>query len=152
MKLKSTDFNDYFFLPKTCGYKFGNKAPTLYVEDIPQGTTNLALAVYDSEVVYYDRELTHWLVWNLPVDIGEFSDDNLPAGVVQGTNDNGTVGYYGPTLDREIHHIHFLVFALSSELFLNYSAGRKEFDMAVNGRLIDHADLVGMYQPQREPA
>lgn len=150
MKIKSTDFNDYFFLPKTCGYKFGNKAPTLYVQDVPEGTTNLALAVYDADVTYYDRELTHWLVWNLPVDIGEFSDDTLPDGAIQGMNDIGTVGYYGPTLEREIHHIHFLIFALNSDLLLTSSARRKEFDTAVNGRFIDHADLIGMYQPQRE--
>lgn len=150
MKIKSTDFNDYFFLPNSCGYKFGNKAPTLYVEDVPEGTTNLALAVYDGDVMYYDRELTHWLLWDLPLDIGEFSDDNLPTGTVQGTNDSGTVGYYGPTLYREIHHIHFLVFALNFELRLDPSARRKEFDTAVNGRSLDHADLIGMYQPQRD--
>jgi Raf kinase inhibitor-like YbhB/YbcL family protein len=148
MKIKSTDFNDYFFLPKTFGYKEGNKMPTLYVEDVPQGTTNLALAVYDSEVVYYDRELTYWLVWNIPVNIGDFSNENLPAGVVQGTNDMGTVGFYGPTIDREIHHIHFLIFALDSELYLSSTTKRKEFDTAVNGRYLDHADLIGMYQPQ----
>lgn len=145
MKLKSTDFNDYFYVPTTCGYKFGNKVPTLYVQDVPQGTTNLALAVYDSDVMYYDRELTHWLVWNLPFDIGEFSDDNLPPGTEQGTNDMGTVGYYGPTLEREIHHIHFLVFALSSKLSLDSSAKRKEFDEAINGIFLDHADLIGMF-------
>lgn len=150
MKIKSTDFNDYFFLPNTCGYKFGNKVPTLYVEDIPEGTTNLALAVYDGDVMYYDRELTHWLVWDIPINIGEFSDDNLPPGTVQGTNDIGTVGYYGPTLEREIHHIHFLVFALNIELGLDPSARRKEFDTAVNGRSLDHADLIGMYQPQKD--
>lgn len=152
MKIKSTDFNDYFFLPKSCGYKFGNKIPTLYVQDVPPGTTNLALAVYDSDVTYYDRELTHWLVWDLPPDIGEFSDDTLPPGAIQGTNDIGTVGYYGPTLDREIHHIHFLVFALNADLHLDPSARRREFDTAVNGRFIDHADLIGMYQPQRAEA
>lgn len=152
MKLKSTDFNDYFFLPKTCGYKFGNKAPTLYVEGVPAGTTNLALVVYDSDVVYYDRELTHWLVWNLPIDIGEFSDESLPPGAIQGANDMGTVGYYGPTLEREIHHIHFQLFALSSKLFIDSSAGRKEFDAAVNGMFVDHAELIGMYQPDKQPA
>lgn len=149
MKLKSTDFNDYYYLPKTCGYKFGNKVPALQVKDVPEGTTSLALAVYDSDVMYYDRELTHWLVWDLPVDIGEFSDSNLPPSAVQGTNDMGTTGYYGPTLEREIHHIHFLIFALSADLLLDPSAGRKEFDAAVNGSFIDHADLIGMYQPDR---
>lgn len=150
MKLKSTDFNDYFFLPKTCGYKFGNKTPTLYAENLPPGTTSLALAVYDTDVVYYDRELTYWLVWNLPANIGEFSGDKLPSGAIQGKNDSGTVGYYGPSLDREIHHVHFLLFALNSELYIDSSATRKEFDTAVNGIFIDHADLVGMYQPQRD--
>ena len=149
MKLKSTDFNDYFSLPKTCGYKFGNKMPSLFVENLPQGTTNLALAVYDSDVMYYDRELTHWLAWDIPIDVGEFSDDNLPPGVIQGTNDMGTVGYCGPTLEREIHHIHFLIFALNSGLYLGSSSGRTEFDAAVNGKFIDHAALVGMYQPNK---
>lgn len=149
MKLKSTEFNDYFFLPKTFGYKFGNKVPTLYVKDIPEGTTSLALAVYDSEVVYYDRELTYWLVWDIPVDIGEFSDTNLPPGVTQGTNDNGTVGFYGPTLERETHHIHFLIFALNFSLGLGPSTQRKEFDQAVNGSYIDHADLIGIFSADR---
>lgn len=147
MKLKSTDFNDYNLLPISCGYSFGNKMPTLYVEDIPSGTKNLAVTIYDSDVLYYDRELTHWLAWDVPIEIGEFTDINLPPGVVQGTNDMGTLGYYGPVLEREIHHIHFLIFALKDGLNLGTLSGRKDFDAAVTVKYIDHSDLVGMYQP-----
>jgi Raf kinase inhibitor-like YbhB/YbcL family protein len=119
---------------------------------VPPGTTSLALVVYDTEVVYYDRELTYWLVWNLPIDIGEFSDQNLPTGAVQGMNDSGTIGFYGPTLERENHHIHFLLFALKSNLNLGSSANRKEFDSAVKGNSIEHSDLIGIYQSQSEQA
>jgi Raf kinase inhibitor-like YbhB/YbcL family protein len=146
MKLKSKEFNNYFFLPKTCGYRFGNKAPSLYVEDVPQNATSLALAVYDSDVIYDNVELTHWLVWNLPVDVGEFSDDNLPSGAVQGTNDMGIVGYSGPMLARETHHINFLIFALNTDLVLDSTSKRGSFDRAVNGNYIDHASLVGIFQ------
>lgn len=146
MKLKSQEFNDYFFLPKTSGYRFGNKVPSLYVEDVPQNTNNLALLVFDSDVIYGDKELTHWLVWNLPVNISEFSNDNLPPGVAQGTNDIGGVGYYGPMLARGIHHIHFIIFALNIQLALDSTSTRNLFDEALNGNFIDHASLTGMFQ------
>lgn len=146
MKLKSNEFNDYFFLPKTCGYNSGNKAPSLFIEDIPNNATSLAMLVFDSDVIYGDKELTYWLLWNLPPDIGEFSSDNLPSSVVQGTNDMGIVGYSGPMLARNIHHVHFLIFALDIEITLDSSATRNLFDDAVNGKFLEHASLTGMYQ------
>jgi phosphatidylethanolamine-binding protein (PEBP) family uncharacterized protein len=69
--------------------------------------------------------------------------------VTQGTNDNGTVGFYGPTLERETHHIHILIFALNFSLGLGPSTQRKEFDQAVNGSYIDHADLIGIFSADR---
>ena len=146
MKLKSKDFNDYYLLPKTCGYATGNKAPSLYVEDVPEGATTLALVVYDSDILYGTKELTYWLVWNLPVDVGEFSSDNLPEGAMQGTNDMGVAGYSGPMLSRDIHHVHFLIFALNIEITFDSRANRSNFDDAVNGKFLDHATLTGMYQ------
>jgi Raf kinase inhibitor-like YbhB/YbcL family protein len=146
MKIKSNDFNDYYFLPKTCGYRFGNKPPNLHIENVPQDATSLALYVFDSDVIYNEKELTHWLLWNIPVDIGELSVDNLPSGIVQGTNDMGVVGYSGPFLKRDIHHIHFIIFALNSPLDLNSTSTRKAFDDAINANFIEHASLIGMFQ------
>jgi Raf kinase inhibitor-like YbhB/YbcL family protein len=146
MRLKSNDFNDYYFVPKTCGYRLGNKVPSLYVEGVPENATDLALVVYDPDVSY--GELTHWLVWNLPVDIGEFTDNNLPPGAIQGTNDMGTVGYYGPTFTNGLHHIHFLIFALNIYLPLDSGSNRLFFDSAVRNNFIDHASLIGMYQQE----
>lgn len=146
MKIKSNEFNDYFYLPKTCGFRYGNKAPSLFVEEVPQNASSLALYVFDSDVIYGEKELTHWLAWNIPVDIGTFSSDNLPASVVQGTNDMGSVGYSGPMLAREIHHIHFIIFALNTPLALDSTSTRRSFDEAVNANFIDHASITGMYQ------
>jgi Raf kinase inhibitor-like YbhB/YbcL family protein len=146
MRLKSADFNDYFYLPDTCIYSQGNMLPNLNIDNIPDGTTNLALVMYDSDIMYDDRELTYWIVWGLPIDIGDISNLKLPPGAVEGTNDMGTVGYYGPTLQRAIHHVHFQAFALNSDLNLDSSCRRGDFNAALNGHFLDHADLVGMIQ------
>ncbi|MDB5183041.1 MAG: hypothetical protein JWO47_825 [Candidatus Saccharibacteria bacterium] len=146
MNIKSSEFNDYYLLPDSCGFNKGNRPPSLQITDVPPNATSLALYVFDSDVIYGEKELTHWLLWNIPVDIGEFSSDNLPAQVVQGTNDMGAVGYSGPMLAREIHHIHFVVFALDSTLDLDSSSTRESFDQAVTANFIDHAAIIGMYQ------
>jgi len=145
MKILSKEFNDYYYLPNTAGYRLGNKPPSLYLEDVPQNAVSLALVVYDSTVIYGEKELTYWMVWNLPVTIGEFTNENLPPEAVQGTNDMGTVGYFGPLLARGVNHVHFVVFALSSQLTLDSTAKRNDFDEAVNGNFIDHADITGMF-------
>jgi hypothetical protein len=143
MKLKSNDFNDYYFLPRNCGYRLGNKPPSLIISEVPATAISLALVVYDPDVGY--GEMTSWIVWNLPINITELSADNLPPSAMQGTNDLGTVGYAGPAPTSGIHHINFLLFALNAQPELVAGANREAFDWAVQNSYMENARLIGMY-------
>jgi Raf kinase inhibitor-like YbhB/YbcL family protein len=71
------------------------------------------------------RPFVHWLIWNIPAEHGSLRAGVAktgspldPGGAVQGGNDNGGVGWYGPHPPRgdPPHHYHFQIFAMDGPL------------------------------------
>jgi hypothetical protein len=62
---------------------------------------SIALIMHSTETVATDEPWIHWVIWNIPVDLGEFSEgvpqtEELPDGSRQGVNSGATIGYVGP--------------------------------------------------------
>ncbi|HSW37564.1 MAG TPA: YbhB/YbcL family Raf kinase inhibitor-like protein [Candidatus Saccharimonadales bacterium] len=143
MQLTSPDFEGGQPLPLTAGLKRENRRPSLRISDVPAGANNLAVLVYDPDAP--NGNFTHWLAWNIPPATIELNSDNLPAGVVQGTNDLGNSRWDGPAPPGGTHHYHFVLLALSAPLNLPASASRKAFDQKVQTSTIEKVELVGLY-------
>jgi Raf kinase inhibitor-like YbhB/YbcL family protein len=72
---------------------------------------------------------------------------DLP-GAKQGMNSFGKVGYGGPCPPRGhgVHHYHFRLYALDTDLNLAPRVTRKQLESAMNGHILAQAELVGTYQ------
>jgi Raf kinase inhibitor-like YbhB/YbcL family protein len=94
-------------------------------------------------------EFTHWMIWNIPakgerIEIPEGIPKNLevksPISAVQGKNDAGKVGYYGPCPPKgETHQYYFNVYGLDKALALAPGSTRKQLEEAMK----EHAKQYG---------
>jgi hypothetical protein len=84
----------------------------------------------------------------LPENIAKTETGAAIAGLRQGVNDFGRVGYGGPCPPRGhgVHHYHFRLYALDTELNLAPRIKRAQLDAAMKGHILAQAELVGTYQ------
>lgn len=100
------------------------------------------------------KAYVHWIIWNIPPDITTLPD-SLPGeaqphavpDAVQGHNDAGTIGYFGPrpTAGSGLHHYHFQLFALDGPLTLGADATLPALEAAMKGHVVAQGELVGVY-------
>lgn len=88
---------------------------------------------------------THWLVWNIPGDADGLPENGL-AGGVQGLNDVGRVGYFGPRPPFGLHHYHFQIIALDAPLVLPAGAHLAALNAAMRGHVLARGELVGTFR------
>jgi Raf kinase inhibitor-like YbhB/YbcL family protein len=96
----------------------------------------------------------HWLLYNLPADTTELTAAvpgaaalETPEGALQGRNDRGSFGYYGPRPPKgdSPHHYHFQVFALDRMLDVPHAASRAELLKAMQGHVLASDEVVGRF-------
>ena len=146
LKLTSTSFEDGGEIPRIFGYKNGNKHPTLFVSDMPEGTEYLALIMDDPDAMgAVGKVWVHWVVWNIwPVS---------NTGVVtyhqssEGMTDFGEVGYGGPAPPDKRHTYIFKLYALDIKLDLPNESTKADVEKAMEGHIIEQTQLTGTYAP-----
>ena len=94
----------------------------------------------------------HWLIWNIPGALTVLPDGlsasarpPSPVGAVQGDNDAGGTGYFGPKPPSGVHHYRFQIFALDAPLDLPGGAGRRALSDAMNGHVIARGELAATF-------
>ena len=127
-------------------------SPMLRWSGVPAGARSLVLMMEDPDATSA-RPFVHWLAWNI-----DPAGDGLPEGVaanapglVQGRNNRGRNGYFGPRPHgSRPHHYHFQLFALDRMLDLPGGADREALLAAMNGHVIAQGELVGLFaEPRR---
>ena len=78
-----------------------NILPPLAWEGVPEEAKSISLIMHSTETVATDEPWIHWVIWNIPVDLGEFYEgvpqtEELSDGSRQGVNSGATIGYVGP--------------------------------------------------------
>ena len=146
LKLTSTSFEDGGEIPRIFGYKNGNKHPTLFVSDMPEGTEYLALIMDDPDAMgAVGKVWVHWVVWNIwPVSNTGVVDYNQAS---EGMTDFGEVGYGGPAPPDKRHTYVFKLYALDSKLELPDGSTKADVEKAMEGHIVDQATLEGTYAP-----
>ena len=143
LKLTSSSFSDGGEIPRECGYKNGNKAPPLTINGIPDGTKSLALIMDDPDAMEPAGKVwVHWVVWNIDPTTTEL--ENLTE---EGMTDFGEVGYGGPAPPDKRHTYVFKLYALDSKLDLPEGSTKSELENAMEGHIIEQAQLTGTYAP-----
>ena len=143
LKLTSSAFSDGGEIPRECGYKNGNKAPPLTINGIPEGTKSLTLIMDDPDAMEPAGKVwVHWVVWNIDPTTTEL--ENLTE---EGMTDFGEVGYGGPAPPDKRHTYVFKLYALDSKLDLPEGSTKSELENAMEGHIIEQAQLTGTYAP-----
>jgi Raf kinase inhibitor-like YbhB/YbcL family protein len=156
--LSSSDFTDGGTIANAQVFngfdcKGGNVSPALKWSGAPAGTRSFALMVHDPDAPT-GSGWWHWIVYNipagttaLPAGAGDPAKPLLPAGVVQGRTDYGTVGYGGPCPPPgKPHHYYFRLYALKvPKLEVPADAGAALIGFNVRAQELGHAELLGMY-------
>jgi Raf kinase inhibitor-like YbhB/YbcL family protein len=142
MKIKSTAFGNDEMIPVnyTCDGEDIN--PPLTISGVPADAKSLVLIVDDPDAPA--GTWLHWAVWNIDPAVMEIPENSLPAGAVEGETDFGTPGYRGPCPPSGIHHYFFKLYALDTTLELGVSATVQDIEEAMDGHILESAELVGL--------
>jgi Raf kinase inhibitor-like YbhB/YbcL family protein len=161
--LHSSRFANDGKIPKAYTCDGSDQSPPLEWSGIPQSARALALICDDPDAPA--GTWSHWVVFNLPVQIkglkeGVPPDDTVPVATMegsdpaakdllparQGKNDFGKVGYGGPCPPSGTHRYFFRLYALDTALDLNSTATRTDVFKAIEGHILAEGRLIGQYQ------
>lgn len=148
MKLQSTVFEHNGNIPSKYTCDGENINPPLYISDVPQEAKALVLIMDDPDAIKPAGKVwDHWLVFNIPVDTKDIPEDQQPVGVA-GINSRQNLTYGGPCPPDGEHRYFFKLYAIDIELTLPEGSTKPEIEKAMEGHIIDQAELVGLYNRQ----
>lgn len=115
-----------------CGFDVGSFALICEDPDAPAGTW------------------VHWVIYNIPGEIRSLEEglpieEELEGGILQGRNSWGATGYGGPAPPSGKHRYFFTLYALESRLDLSAGATADELRQAMEGIVIQDAEMMGEY-------
>jgi len=138
----------------TCDGK--DVSPRLLWSDAPQATRSLVLIVDDPDApdpAAPKMTWVHWILYNLPPTakgLPEAMDvAALPTGTLEGLNDWKRTRYGGPCPPIGRHRYFFKLYALDTVLSDLKRPSKTKLEKAMEGHILDHAELIGTYQRHR---
>lgn len=141
MKISSLDFEHQEYIPEKFTCDGEDISPSLIIEDVPEGTKRLALIVEDPDAPA--GVWTHWIVFNIHV-VDVIEEGEVPG--TQGFNDFRRVEYGGPCPPSGTHRYFFKLYALDSKLDLEEGCRKKDLLKAMEGHILEEAELIGLYE------
>jgi len=136
------------------GCSGGNVSPALNWSGAPKGTKSFALSVYDPDAPT-GSGFWHWVIFDIPAattslpkNAGDPKATLAPAGAIQGNNDAGTQGYFGPCPPKgdKPHHYHFQIFAVDvDKLDADASASPAVVGFNLHFHTLAKATLTGIW-------
>lgn len=118
--------------------------PPLEIAGLPPETQSLVLINDDPDAP--GATWDHWIVYN--IDPTEAIAENSVPGL-QGKNSWGRNAYGGPCPPSGTHRYFFKLYALDTRLNLKEGAGKKQVETAMQGHILEQAELIGLYKKSR---
>lgn len=125
--------------------------PPLAFSGVPEGAKSIALIMDDPDVpkaLHADGVYDHWVLFNIPPSISEIGEGKS-AGTA-GANGSGLSAYTGPCpppqYEPSEHRYIFRLYALDTMLMLKEGATKQETLKAMEGHIIEQAELIGKYK------
>lgn len=151
-EIVSPDFMEGQPIPRKFTCDGSDISPKLVWKDVPAGTVSFALLVNDPDAPVGDW--VHWVIYNIPASLthleeGIPSEKQFTDGRLQGRNSWHQVRYGGPCPPSGMHRYFFTLFALDRLLKLDAGAERQEVMQAMQGHILDQAQLIGIYTRQK---
>jgi Raf kinase inhibitor-like YbhB/YbcL family protein len=144
LSISSPDFDAGARLDAKHANDRDNVAPTLRIDGVPEGTTELAIVCHDPDAPLPDG-FTHWALYGIPADTSEIGPD-ADQRFRPGPNDFGATGYGGPQPPdgHGPHHYYFWVYALSTSV--EGAPSRREFLDRYGDDVIEQNRVVAVYE------
>ena len=143
-KLTSEAFGHGEQIPRRHSCEGEDLSPPLAWSGLPEGTRSVALICDDPDAP--SGTFTHWVAWGLDPAAGGLAEgESAPA---EGRGGFGTAGYRGPCPPpgHGPHRYFFRLFALDAVPGVKPGAGRDELERALEGHVLESAELVGTYE------
>jgi len=141
MKLTSPAFEHNALIPKKFTGQGEDINPALIIDNIPEGTKSLALIVDDPDAPM--GTWVHWVVYDVSV-VSRIEENSVPG--KQGINDFRRKDYGGPNPPSGTHRYFFKIYALDTMLGLKEGVSKKDLEKALQGHILDKAELIGLYK------
>lgn len=143
LRIVCPQFDNNGSIPLTYTCDGANINPELKFSDIPDGTKELVLIIEDPDAP--TGLWIHWMVWNINSRINIIPENSFPKDAIQGTNSFGENKYSGPCPPFGEHRYFFKLYALNTNLLLDLSATKEQLEKAMEGHIIEKAELMGLY-------
>lgn len=153
LALSSPAFQNGAAISRLFALEGENISPSLSWSNGPAGTKSYAVIMEDPDVAQ-NPPFVHWLLYDIPPEVLQLPEGipplpelAEPAGVLQGKNDRGSIGYLGPNPPSgdPAHHYYFQVFALDTKLNLPVGTTREELLEAMQGHVLANGYITGLY-------
>lgn len=153
LSISSSSFSDRAEMPAKLTCEGSDRSPALSFSGIPPGTKSLALIADDPDAPDPKAPRmtwVHWLLYNIPPSATGLTEGvapaNLPAGTLSGLNDFQRTSYGGPCPPIGKHRYFFKLYALDTTLPDLKSPTKPALEKAMEGHILQKAELVGTYQ------
>ncbi len=132
-------------LPTRCTIDGDGSPPLIRWDQPPSEALSFALICEDPDAPQ-PRPFVHWLVYAIPGHTRSL-DSNLSA-FREGKNGRGQEGYApaAPPVGQGLHHYHFQLFALDTDLALPADVDRESLLDAIRGHVTAWGEIVGTYE------
>ena len=149
MKITSAAFEHQGMIPIKYTQWGEDVNPPLSILDVPEEAVSLALLVDDPDVPEYAPVdiWDHWVVFNIPPAITKIPEDWEVQGV-RGIGTRKHLEYSGPKPPDREHRYFFKLYALDVMLDLPEGATKSAVEQAMQGHIIEQAELIGRCAPQ----
>jgi len=154
LRIQSKRFEENALIPALYTCDGENISPSLSISGVPAAAQSLVLIMDDPDIPQSVKDrlnvdvIDHWLVFNMPPEGAEIPDGISPAGT-PGKNTHGKASYLGPCPPDREHRYFFRLYALDRMLDLSEGASRKEVERAMEGHVLESAELIGRYDRPR---
>jgi Raf kinase inhibitor-like YbhB/YbcL family protein len=160
-EVTSLSFGDGETIPGRHTCDGADTSPPLRFEGAPEETVSYALVMYKADEG--EAAVAHWIVWGIGADAAGLGE-GVPlgeaplAGVAQGTNDLGVVGYSGPCAeeveegedpDTATHRYVFQAYALSGTPVVDPAATAGQLLAALDGLAVAEGAIEGFYATEQ---
>lgn len=153
LTLSSPVFTDNGEIPRQFTCDAEDVSPPLVWSGVPAQAKSLVLIVDDPDApdpAAPRMTWVHWLLYNLPPSTTGLEQgvrrQDLPLGTLEGVNDWARTGFGGPCPPVGRHRYFHKLYALDKMLPDLKSPTKKQVEAAMQGHVLESAELIGTYQ------
>lgn len=146
MKITSPAFENNGNIPDEYTCKGKDISPEVRFENVPTGTESLVLIMDDPDAP--GQVWDHWILFNIPSSIIQIPENTQPG--ASGKNSWGRTRYGGPCPPSGEHRYRLKLYALDKRLELQEGASKQEVQEAMQGHILEEAQLTGKYSKQNK--